>query len=495
MEEEQTKKNVPLWAWALGCLGVLAFCAVVFVIGSAISIFVISDRSSNSLSDAPSMDAPAVAVEPSLIPGEDDPGASGSDRPLPPTNTPDTGSDAIDGGVDDAGQEPVDDPFAAERAEIEANVVEIRQLQPREDVTPTTLTMPQLRQRLEEEFAEDYSPEEARLDALTLSAFDFLSPEFDIYNFTLDLFAEEIAGFYDPETDEFVTISDDPEFDTLEQWTYAHEYVHALQDQYYDLEILTDDSLKSEAAFALQALAEGDATLVQTQYLTGGYFEQKQLLELLGDSLTLDTAVLDSAPPILARQLEFPYISGLAFVEALFAQGGYEAVDQAWQNLPQSSEHILHPDRYLAGDQPQLVSLEPMTDTLGDGWSLVDEDSLGEFYLRQHLAQQLDEDEVDLAATGWGGDLYAVYMNESQDSLVMVLRQSWDTPADAQEFADAYTGYPAGLFGTNAAGQENGGLCWQGQDVICLYSAGDETLIVRAPDTGIAANIAALQIP
>jgi hypothetical protein len=242
-------------------------------------------------------------------------------------------------------------------------------------------------------------------------------------------------------------------------------------------------------------LAEGDATLVQTQYLTGGYFDQKQLLELLGDSLSLDTAILDSAPPILARQLEFPYIGGLAFVEALHAEGGYAAIDQAWQNLPQSSEHILHPDRYLAGDQPQLVSLKPMTDTMGAGWQLVDEDSLGEFYLRQYLAQQLDEDDVDLAATGWGGDRYAVYMNEGQDSLVMALRQSWDTPADAQEFADAYANYPAGLFGANAAGQENGGLCWQGQDVICLYSAGDETLIVRAPDTGIAATIAALQLP
>ncbi len=489
MAEEKSKKKVPLWAWALGCLSLIAICAVVLVIGSALSIFVISNRSNNS-----QIDTPAVVLEPSVVPGQDDPGASGSERALPPTNTPDSGND-MDVTVDEPNQDLVDDPFAAERTKIEANVVEIRQLQPRQGVTPTTLTLPQLRQRLEEEFAEDYSPEEARLDALTLSAFDFLSPEFDIYNFTLDLLSEEIAGFYDPETDEFVVISDDPEFDTLEQWTHAHEYVHALQDQYYDLEILTDESLESEAAFALQALAEGDATLVQTQYLTGGYFDQKQLLELLGDSLSLDTAILDSAPPILARELEFPYIGGLAFVEALHAQGGYAAIDQAWQNLPQSSEHILHPDRYLAGDQPQLVSLKPMTDTLGAGWQLVDEDSLGEFYLRQYLAQQLDEDEVDLAATGWGGDRYAVYMNEGQDSLVMALRQSWDTPADAQEFADAYANYPVGLFGANAAGQENGGLCWQGQDVICLYATGDETLIIRAPDTGIATTIAALQLP
>jgi hypothetical protein len=205
--------------------------------------------------------------------------------------------------------------------------------------------------------------------------------------------------------------------------------------------------------------------------------------------------VLDSAPPVLAHELEFPYVGGLAFVQSLYENGGFAAVDQAWQNLPQSTEQILHPDRYLAGDTPQIVALEPLTSTLGNGWQLVDEDSLGEFYLREYLSQQIDDNQLETAATGWGGDRYAVYWNEEEESTVMVLKLRWDTPADAEEFAAAYLNYPFRLFGVNAEGQEDGGLCWQGEYALCFYAPGDESLVVRAPDIEMAKTVAAQQLP
>ncbi|KPK10021.1 MAG: hypothetical protein AMJ56_09255, partial [Anaerolineae bacterium SG8_19] len=95
----------------------------------------------------------------------------------------------------------------------------------------------------------------------------------------------------------------------------------------------------------------------------------------------------------------------------------------AWQNLPQSTEQIIHPDRYLAGDLPEIVALPPLTDTLGIGWTRLEEATLGEFLLREYLGQQLDETEVETAATGWGGDRYAVYWHQDNEELVMVLRQ------------------------------------------------------------------------
>jgi len=374
-------------------------------------------------------------------------------------------------------------------------VVEIRQLQPLAPVDPTLLSSSELGQRLEDEFAENYSPAEARNDAIALSAFDFIEADFDIYNFLISLYTEQIAGFYDPETDEFVIIDNDDEFDVLEQWTHAHEYVHALQDQYYDLEILDDESLDSDTTFAVQALAEGDATLVQTLYLLGGYFDQNQLFEILTTALEIDTAVLDSAPPLFAHELEFPYITGMEFVQTLHDMGGFAAVDAAWEQPPQSTEHILHPDRYLAGDTPHLVTLVPLTDTLGAGWQLADEDILGEFYLREYLFQQLGGNQVNEAATGWGGDRYAVYWNESNQQLVMVLKIAWDTPADAQEFQNLYPEYPVSLFGISGSGQPDGGICWQGTDVICLYALGDQSLVVRAPDMTIMNSVSSAMIP
>ncbi len=490
MEEDKAKSGIPWWGWALGCLALLTALGVVVVIAAAVAIMAISARSVDSESIQPN-----EAAEILVLPDE-------TDTPIPtPTNPEATETSAPqENAVESASTasseetETIEsDPNSAVRAEIESNVVEIRELLPQQSVLPTILNEEQLRQRLEEDFAEDYSPEEARNDAITLSAFDFLEPDFELYNFSIDLFTEEIAGFYDPVTDEFVVISNDEEFDVLEQWTHAHEYVHALQDQHFELEMLDDDSLDSEALFALQSMAEGDATLVQTLYLLDGYFDQEQLFALFDESLTIDTAVLDNAPPVIAHGLEFPYLKGLEFVQAIYDEGGFEAVDQAWQNLPQSSEHILHPDRYLAGDEMQSVSLEPLDELLGEGWELADEDILGEFYLREYLAQQLNENQVDTAATGWGGDRYSVYWNEAEQAIVMVLKLVWDTPNDGDEFGAAYVIYPNRLLQTKAEGQEDGGLCWRAEEVICLYELEGTTIIVRAPTLEIAQEAAMAQ--
>ncbi len=502
MATERKKRNIPGWVWIVGCLGLLVACAVVIAVGAAgLTVFAFS--SSQSAVTPVVAVVETVVLEPEARPTE----ASAPSATIPPEQSPvpevqvtvtaeaapsaDSAADSTSAPDPAAGS---DDPHAAERAAIEASVVAIRQLEPKEPVSPVSVTPEELRRRLEEDVLEEYDQGQARKDAIVLSAFDFLPADFDLYNFLLDLLTEQIAGYYDPETDEFVIVSDDDDFGILEQVTHAHEYVHALQDQYYNLDLLDDDELESEAAFAVQALAEGEATFVQTQFMIGGFFEANQLLDLVEESLAVDTAVLDSAPPVIARELEFPYLSGLEFVQALYAQGGYEAVDAAWRDLPQSTEHILHPERYLAGDDPQIVSVVALTDTLGAGWTLVEEDTLGEFYLREFLNQQLSADDVDRAATGWGGDRYTVYWNEADQRLVMVLNLAWDTPADAAEFATLFEQYPEGLYPGAGPSPVQDGRCWSGAEAICLFAVGDVTLVVRAPDVAAAGRVAEVQL-
>jgi hypothetical protein len=496
---ELRQRKIPPLAWVLGCLGLLVFCAVIFALGAAgLAIYGFA----SSQGDA----RPALQAEVTIVAAPEEgkaatvgpaitlaPEASATPEARETTSSAPEPNPAASASPSPAAPDEIEDPYAADRAAIEDEVVAIRQLEPKEDVAPVSLTPEELRQRLEGDLLEDYTREEARNDAISLSAFDFLPADFDLYSLLLDLLTEQIAGYYDPESDEFVIISDEGDFGPLEQVTYAHEYVHALQDQYYDLEQMDEEELGSEGAFAVQALAEGDATLVQTQFMLSGYLQTEQLLALMEESLAVDTAVLDSAPPVMVHELEFPYLSGLEFVQALLAQGGFDALDAAWRDLPQSTEHILHPQRYLAGDAPQLVSLIPLTDTLGAGWALADEDTLGEFYLREYLGQQLPGGAVDQAATGWGGDRYAVYWNEADQSLVMVLKLVWDTPADADEFAQLYPGYPEGLFGGASAAAVEGGLCWSGSDALCMFASGSETLIVRAPDAATAVGLAAIQ--
>lgn len=383
---------------------------------------------------------------------------------------------------------------AALRAGIEANVVELRGLTPLAPITPTLLSSDELRQRTEAKFEEETTPQDSHKDAIVFSAFDFMDKDYDLHQALIDLQSEQVAGFYDPETAEFVVVSDDDELDSNEQWIHAHEFMHALQDQYYPLELLSDKGLDSEAKFALRSVAEGEATLIQLLYLRAGYFTQDEINEIFTEISTQDTSILDELPPIIVSSFTFPYDTGLNFVLEmysggdLFGDGDFANLEAVWENLPQSSEQIIHPDRYLADDNPLPVSLPPLTDTLGTGWQQLDEEIFGEFTLREYLKQQLTEEEAEQAATGWGGDRYTVFWNETQEQVAMALRLVWDSSMDGAEFASLYRAYPAALFNVESTAQGDGD-CWQGNDVICLFHDGTESLIVRAPDVETAVRL------
>jgi hypothetical protein len=376
-------------------------------------------------------------------------------------------------------------------ARIEANVTEIRGLAPLTAVEPILMSRLALRQRLQEGIY--YSREDALYDVLILYSFDFVPRNFDLYGLAHRYFGDNIAGFYDPATKEMVIVTGNRDVNVLEQWVYAHEFMHALQDQHFGLEFVSDTSVGYEQQLALRALAEGEAELLQKIYLDRGYFSREEIIEIFNLSQRLRQREVPYMPPVLVNSFIFPYTAGLAFVESLYRHGGWAAVDVAWQNPPQSTEQILHPQRYLAGDIPRIVTLPPLTNTLGVGWELITQDVFGEFYLREFLAQRLNEAEVDAAATGWGGDRYAVYWHAEQDSVVMVLRHTWDTLQDSNQFAGAFSNYATSKYGSQQASQAGGGICWQTVEMICFYQNGSDTLIVRAPADLVVAIAAEVQ--
>lgn len=485
-------KNNQVTTWVAVGLGVsgLLCCGFLVVVGAIFLLRGTTSGTSGPLGVTPAGTTPfAITITNTPIPVASPTRPPTASPAPPPTDiAPDEATATAPAGTPSS---QLDQNQAEILATVEQNVVIIRDLQPLAEIQLTLLTREQLRQRVEEDLLADFSEADARDFTLVLNAFDFVGRDFDYYNFSLDLYTEQIAGYYDSETDEFVVISDDQELDTLELWTHAHEYTHALQDQHYDLDILDSEELDSEASTALRALAEGDATLVQTLYLLNGYFTFEQMSEIFAGVETTESPVFDNAPPVLRNNLLFPYNEGVLFVQALYDSGGFQAVDEAWANPPQSTEQIIHPDRYLSDDLPQIVALAPLTNTLGVGWQQLDQDIFGEFFLRQYLLQQLADAEVETAATGWGGDQYAVYWNESQQEMVMTLRLAWDSPQDGDEFAAAYTNYATALYGSAGQSQADGPFCWQGSDVLCLYRLGDNSFIVRAPTLALAALIVA----
>ena len=123
-------------------------------------------------------------------------------------------------------------------------------------------------------------------------------------------------------------------------------------------------------------------------------------------------------------------MEGATFVFELIEEGGFSAVDNAFENLPRSSEQIFHPEKYFDSEKP--IELDVPDDAMGVGWSVLAESVLGEFFLKTWL-EALRSDRACAALAGWGGDSYAVFEDEAGETPLGVVI-AWDSDADAREF-------------------------------------------------------------
>jgi hypothetical protein len=381
---------------------------------------------------------------------------------------------------------------------IQSEVVRLRDLQPKGAVNRALLTPDQLRQKVIDDFLKDYSPEEAANDTISLSAFGLLEPDFDLLDFYIELYSEQVAGFYDDQ-DKTMYVVQGEGFNGNERLTYAHEYVHALQDQNFDLENglnYSDQACEedSERCSAVQALLEGDASSLEIEWLTN-YATNQDLNDIQEFYNTYQSPVYDSAPAYLKEDFIFPYLNGQTFIEQLKSQGGWPAVNEAYQNLPVSTEQILHPDLY-PDDQPVPVDLPDLSEVLGSDWREVDRGVMGEWYTYLILGYsanpqaRLNETTAQDAAAGWGGDAYVVYYNDQAEDYVMVLRTVWDTQADANEFSAAFKDYSGARFNTAGTSDEPGITVWdQPGRYVALRADQETTTWLLAPDESSALNV------
>jgi hypothetical protein len=164
-----------------------------------------------------------------------------------------------------------------------------------------------------------------------------------------------------------------------------------------------------------------------------------QLIQYLEQSnLSGQTAQLAKLPGSLRAQLLFPYTNGVAFVQGLANKGGWAAVNEAYARPPDSTEQILHPEKYVAHEEPVDVSVPAdLAKRLGAGWTVDFQDTLGEFGLRTwlQLVGGLDQAAASSAADGWGGD--RVVLVSHGDAFAIAVETVWDTPDDAAAFAAA----------------------------------------------------------
>src|SRR5690348_16229418 len=282
---------------------------------------------------------------------------------------------------------------------------------------------------------DESTPAEMHAAEMVLKGFGLAPASFSYRAFLIKLLTEQVAGYYDPKAQQFY----------LADWiklegqkpVMAHELTHALQDQHFNLKRFENwPKGDSDAELAAHALIEGDATLAMTLYMTKNPLVALAFLRSLG-SQEVATEQFKQAPRVLRESLLFPYEEGSAWATQLYKRGGWELVSQAFTKLPQSSEQILHADKYFAYEAPQKIALPDFKAMLGPSWKRIDYDVNGEWGCYLVLVEHLnDAVESKRAAAGWAGDRFALY--EKAGDVFIAQLTSWDTPEDAKEFFDAY---------------------------------------------------------
>lgn len=306
----------------------------------------------------------------------------------------------------------------------------------------------EIRGFVERQLDDEMPPEDLDATRRVYADLGLVPDTLDLRGLLLDLYTEQVVGYYDPKTETLYVVNDVPVDSILP--VLSHELVHALQDQYVDLDALVVRERGNDRQTAAQAAMEGQATVLMIALMaaqvTGEPTDVGDLPDIAGQWGPIMEAgyeqypVFRSAPRILRETLLFPYIRGAAFIQALDRAvpedgDGYRPPPFPWDTLlPLSTEQVLHPGTaFLAHrDAPTEVTLgEPAAP-----WRIRYSDTLGELEVGIFLTEHLGQSGASLAR-GWDGDRYAL-LEDGAGHTALAWYSVWDDDAAADRFARGY---------------------------------------------------------
>lgn len=293
-----------------------------------------------------------------------------------------------------------------------------------------TRTRDQVHAYLVAKLEEEFSPARIQGVEAAYRLLGLLPDSVDIRALLLGLYTEQVAGYYDPDSLTLYAVAG-ARGEQL-RLVLAHELVHALQHERLPLERLLKDLSNADRVAASQAVLEGHATVAMLGVMIPdrAALLDPEFWKLYRDQVkTAQTTmpVFASAPLILREGLIFPYLAGAEFIRWWQMQGTGGPLPGP-DALPASTEQILHPERYQAGDAPIPVRFADSAP------GVLHEDTMGELELQVWNAVLRGGGEVltDLAI-GWGGDRFRVYATPGGPALV--LYTVWDDSVSARRFA------------------------------------------------------------
>ena len=255
------------------------------------------------------------------------------------------------------------------------------------------------------------------------------------------LHRSQMIAFYD-EFLEQVHVREKARKDADLPFVVAHELGHSLQFQHFHIPEVAN-VIDEDARLARLSLLEGDAMLVMAAFAADrNHVPLSRVLVRMAEgaleaSLQDYKAALEQSPelksaaPFQRERLEFPYQSGASFVAQVHRAGGFALVNRLYEVPPATTEQILHPQKYLAGE----LAVPVRAPATPPGFQSIRSGHVGELLLRAMLEVCNDRPVAHRAAAGWGGDAFTVVGHADQGGLLLVT--TWDSELDAQEFERA----------------------------------------------------------
>lgn len=326
--------------------------------------------------------------------------------------------------------------------EIIARVAVLRGLESKGPIQKGVKSRAEISKFLESHVKDNYDEAQLRWEGKVIQKLGLIPPSMDYKDFTLKLLTEQVGGYYDPEKKTFFIAAWLPM--DQQKPVMVHELTHALQDQHFDIGRFQKEDRRSnndDRSLARQAIFEGDAMAVMLDYMlepAGRNFTQlPNLVTVMRQQFSAMESqfeVFKEAPMFLKEELLFPYGYGAAFLQKLRSSQPWGAVDKLYQDLPASTEQIMHPEKYLeTRDQPRTVELKDPSPAMSPGWKSSYHNVLGEFSIYLLLKAFVPEETARTAAAGWGGDEVLLVQNSAGESAVFV-STVWDSVEDAGQF-------------------------------------------------------------
>ena len=262
-----------------------------------------------------------------------------------------------------------------------------------------------------------------------LKRFGLIPDTMSLRALLVSVLEEQIGGYYDPKTKVLYIVEGTAE--EAVGVTVTHELIHALQDQYMNLDSVMRATGDDDRLTAAQAVLEGQATYEQMRIMFGR--EMADALpggwDRVREEIRVNRAkwpVFAAAPLVVQEMLLFPYLSGAEFVRAFRAKN---ATGTPYSAMPTSTEQILHPALYNGErDEPVAVTLPTLP-----GATVLHENTVGEFTTRLFLYEHLREVKgATSGAAGWDGDRFSLVRTSRGEGLIWV--SAWDTQVDAADF-------------------------------------------------------------